>query len=57
MANIRILLADDHAIVRAGIRGFLEHAGDIEGVAEAEAVMRAVSLGWVAQSATDIADD
>jgi DNA-binding NarL/FixJ family response regulator len=36
MANIRVLLADDHAIVRAGIRGFLEHAGDIEVVAEAE---------------------
>jgi DNA-binding NarL/FixJ family response regulator len=27
--NIRVLLADDHAVVRAGIRQFLEHAGDI----------------------------
>lgn len=36
MAKIRVLLADDHAIVRAGIRGFLENAGDIEVVAEAE---------------------
>ena len=36
MTNIRVLLADDHAIVRAGIRGFLEHAGDIDVVAEAE---------------------
>jgi DNA-binding NarL/FixJ family response regulator len=30
------LLADDHAVVRAGIRQFLEHAGDIEIVAEAD---------------------
>lgn len=36
MAKTRVILADDHAIVRAGIRGFLEHAGDIEVVAEAE---------------------
>ncbi len=33
---IRVLLADDHAIVRAGIRQFLEHAGDIEVIAEAD---------------------
>ncbi len=33
---IRIILADDHAVVRAGIRQFLEHAGDIRVVAEAE---------------------
>src|SRR3989304_110539 len=32
---IRVLLADDHAIVRAGIRQVLEHAGDIQIVAEA----------------------
>lgn len=36
MSKIRVLLADDHAVVRAGIRGFLEQAGDIEVVAEAE---------------------
>lgn len=34
-APIRVLLADDHAIVRAGIRQVLEHAGDIQIVAEA----------------------
>jgi DNA-binding NarL/FixJ family response regulator len=34
-APIRVLLADDHAVVRAGIRQFLERAGDIEVVAEA----------------------
>lgn len=33
---IRVLLADDHAVVRAGIRQFLEHAGDIQIVAEAD---------------------
>ncbi len=33
---IRVLLADDHAVVRAGIRQFLEGAGDIQVVAEAD---------------------
>lgn len=32
---IRVLLADDHAVVRAGIRQFLEMSGDIQVVAEA----------------------
>ena len=32
---IRVLLADDHAIVRAGIHQLLEHSGDIQIVAEA----------------------
>jgi len=34
--SIRVLLADDHAIVRAGIRQFLEHASDIQVIAEAD---------------------
>ncbi|MCJ7624357.1 MAG: response regulator transcription factor [Anaerolineaceae bacterium] len=34
--QIRVLLADDHSVVRAGIRQFLEQAGDIRVVAEAE---------------------
>jgi DNA-binding NarL/FixJ family response regulator len=34
--SIRVLLADDHAIVRAGIRQFLERAGDIQVIAEAD---------------------
>jgi DNA-binding NarL/FixJ family response regulator len=34
--KIRVLLADDHAVVRAGIRQFLEHPGDIDIVAEAD---------------------
>lgn len=33
---IRVLLADDHAVVRAGIRQFLDHAHDIHVVAEAD---------------------
>jgi DNA-binding NarL/FixJ family response regulator len=33
--TIRVLLADDHQIVRAGFRQFLEVAGDIQVIAEA----------------------
>jgi DNA-binding NarL/FixJ family response regulator len=33
---ISVLLADDHAVVRAGIRQFLEQADDIEVIAEAD---------------------
>lgn len=33
--TIRVLLADDHAVVRAGIRQFLGYAPDIEVIAEA----------------------
>lgn len=35
MASIRVVLADDHSVVRKGIRQFLEDAGDIQVVAEA----------------------
>lgn len=44
--TINALLADDHAVVRAGIRQFLEHAGDIRVVAEAgdgQAAMRLIA--------------
>ena len=34
--EIRVLLADDHAVVRAGIRMVLEHGDEIRVVAEAE---------------------
>ena len=34
-APIRVLIADDHVVVRAGIRQVLEHASDIQVVAEA----------------------
>ncbi len=35
MTPIRVVLADDHAVVRKGIRDFLEEDGEIEVVAEA----------------------
>ena len=35
-APIRVVLADDHAVVRAGIRQFIESEGDIQVVAEAD---------------------
>jgi len=41
---IRVLLADDHTIVRQGVRLCLEAMGDIEVVAEAEDGQVAVSL-------------
>lgn len=44
MKKIRVLLADDHAIVRVGIRQFLDSAGDIEVVAEAGDGERAKEL-------------
>jgi DNA-binding NarL/FixJ family response regulator len=50
---IRVLLADDHAIVRAGIRQFLEHAGDIRVVAEADDGEMAIRL--IQQKQPDVA--
>ena len=41
---IRVLLADDHTIVREGVRLCLEAMGDIEVVAEAEDGQVAVQL-------------
>jgi NarL family two-component system response regulator LiaR len=42
--KIRILLADDHAVVRKGIREFLEEPGDIKVIAEAEDGAEALRL-------------
>lgn len=42
--RIRVLLADDHQVVRRGIRDFLTESGDIEIVAEAENGDEAVRL-------------
>jgi DNA-binding NarL/FixJ family response regulator len=41
---IRVILADDHAIVRKGIRDFLEEPGDITVVAEAATGDEALTL-------------
>jgi len=42
--SIRVLLADDHAVVRAGIRQFLDQATDIQVVAEADNGVSAKAL-------------
>lgn len=44
MAKIRVLLADDHTIVRDGIRALLEDEADMEVVAEAKDGREAVQL-------------
>jgi len=44
MAKIRILLADDHTILREGIRSLLDDEADMEVVGEAEDGMQAVKL-------------
>ena len=41
---IRVLIADDHQVVRHGLRGFLKTQNDIEVVAEAENGVQAVAL-------------
>jgi DNA-binding NarL/FixJ family response regulator len=51
--SIRVILADDHAVVRAGIRQFLEYAGDIEIVAEASDGLEAQRL--IEQHLPDVA--
>jgi DNA-binding NarL/FixJ family response regulator len=44
MKSKRIMLADDHAIVRSGVRAMLETRDDIEIVAEAEDGKQAIEL-------------
>ncbi|MBK7993170.1 MAG: response regulator transcription factor [Blastocatellia bacterium] len=44
MRKLRILLADDHALVRSGIRALLEAQPDIEVVAEADDGREAIRL-------------
>ncbi len=51
--KIRVLLADDHAVVRAGIRQFLEHDPQIEVVAEADDGLMAELL--IAEYKPDVA--
>ena len=50
---IRVLLADDHVVVRAGIRQFLEQSTDIQVVAEASDGQEACKL--LEQFAPDVA--
>ncbi len=44
MNKIRVLIADDHPITRAGIRKFLERADDVEVIAEASNGEEAIAL-------------
>jgi DNA-binding NarL/FixJ family response regulator len=41
---IRVLIVDDHAIVRRGIKAFLAEADDIRVIGEAEDGLEAISL-------------
>ena len=43
-ARYRVVIADDHPVVRAGLRGMLEPESDIEVVGEATNGREAVSL-------------
>ena len=43
LATIRVLIADDHAVVRQGLRTFLELQEDIEVVADAATARRPVA--------------
>jgi DNA-binding NarL/FixJ family response regulator len=52
VTRIRVLLVDDHAVVRRGLRGFLELLDDIEIAGEAEDGAQAVRL--VEQDAPDV---
>ncbi|HEX9013184.1 MAG TPA: response regulator transcription factor [Anaerolineaceae bacterium] len=51
--TIRVILADDHAVVRAGIRQFLERAGGIDVLAEAGDGAEAVAV--IEQHMPDVA--
>lgn len=44
MSRIRVLIADDHALVREGVRAILANQGDMEIVATAEDGVEAVEL-------------
>ena len=51
--KIRVLLADDHAVVRAGIRQFLETAGDI--LVEAETGDGQAAIRFIERNPPDVA--
>ena len=47
--TIRMLIADDHKMVREGLRAFLEYAPDIEVIGEAESADEAVAAALAAR--------
>ena len=54
--KIRVLLADDHAVLREGLRTLLELEGDIDVVSEAEDGRRAVELAKIFKPAVVVMD-
>ncbi len=52
MSPIRVVIADDHPIVRSGIRGMLEHAVGIQVVGEASTGKEALAM--VRETAPDV---
>ena len=56
MERITVLLAEDHTVVRQGLRALLEVEGDIEVVGEAETGRQAVTLTWQLRPAVVVMD-
>ncbi|HWI57289.1 MAG TPA: response regulator transcription factor [Bacillota bacterium] len=56
MSKIRVLLVDDHTVVRQGLRALLTAEGDIEVVGEAENGRQAVSLAQKTQPEVVVMD-
>ena len=53
---LRVLLADDHAVVRKGIREFLEEDGEVTVEAEASSGAEAVRLAGERRPAVAVLD-
>src|SRR5690349_20319328 len=56
MVKIRVLVAEDHAVVRQGLRLLINEAPDIEVIAEAENGRQAVGLARTLQPAVILMD-
>ena len=56
MKKIRILLADDHPVVRAGVRAFLQDEPDMLVVGEASNAYQAVTLAQELQPDVAVVD-
>lgn len=56
MAKIRVLLADDHAVLRAGLKMLVNHQQDMEVVAEAGTFREAIRLASIAKPDVDTLD-
>lgn len=49
VAGIRVLIADDHALIRSGLRALLEHEDGLEVVAEASDGLEAIEMACAHQ--------